>query len=106
MIGQIVQAELVEINVYDANAQMVFDYSGDQYISNINWGQYVQSLKKSLPNPLKKTKQLAKFQTKFHVPFENRDELIGKKFMLEVKANNLDTTGKNPTYIDVKALPR
>ena len=106
MVGQILTAEVSEIRVYDAKAQIVLVYAGKEYGSNINWGNYVASLKKSLPDPQKRKKQLDKFAEKFHVSFDDREELIGTDVMIEVKRNNMDTTGSNPTYVEVKALPK
>lgn len=105
-IGQIYTAEIEEIRVYDAKAQIILGYDGKRYGSNINWGNYVEALKKSLPNPQKKHKQLEKFEKNYHVKFEDRETLIGTDVMIEVKRNNMDSTGKNPTYIEVKALPK
>lgn len=105
-IGQLLQADIVEFREYDSKTVVVIDYDGSQYGVNINYGNYVKALGKSLPNPQKKHKQMENFKKKFHIDFENKDELVGTTVMIEVKANNVDSTGKNPTYIEIKALPK
>ena len=47
-----------------------------------------------------------KFKDKYGVPFSEKDSLVGKDIMFEVKKNNMDSTGKNPTYIETKAFPK
>lgn len=104
--GQILTAEIVDIKEYDAKAVIVLSFEGKEYGSNINYGSYVASMKKSLVDPQKKKSQMEKFEEKFMVPFSERETLIGKDVMIEVKKNNMDSTGNNPTYIEVKALPK
>ncbi len=106
MVGQILNAEIVEINEYEAVIQIKLNYEDKIYQSKMNFGKWIQAMKKSLPDPQKKQRQLEKFEEKFHVPFDEKDSLIGTSVMIEVKKNNMDSTGKNPTYIEIKALPK
>lgn len=105
-VGQILTGEIAEIREYDSKAQIIINFEGKEYGSNINYGSYVASLKKSLVDPQKKKQQMKKFEEKYGVTFENREELIGRDIMFEVKKNNMDSTGKNPTYIETKAFPK
>jgi hypothetical protein len=104
--GQIYNATIVAVDEYEAKAVIRVQLGEKMYVSNLNWGKWVQSLNKSLPDPHKKQKQLEKFKKKFHVDFDNRESLIGKNVMIEVEENTFDSTGSNPTYITVKALPK
>lgn len=104
--GQIYNATIVAVDEYEAKAVIRVQVGEKMYVSNLNWGKWVQSLNKSLPDPHKKSKQLEKFKKKFHVDFDNRESLIGKNVMIEVEENTFDSTGSNPTYITVKALPK
>lgn len=105
-IDQIFNATIVAIEEYEAKGVIRVKIGEKIYSSNLNWGKWVQSLNKSLPDPHKKNKQLEKFKKKFHVDFEDRASLIGKNVMIEVEANTFDSTGTNPTFITVKALPK
>lgn len=105
-VGQILQLPLVGYDIQETKIVLIFEHGDGQYVSNINFGQYIESLKKSLLDPMKKEKQYNRFKEKFHVPVSEIESLVGREFMVEVKANNMDSTGKNPTYIDVKALPK
>lgn len=105
-IGQILTAEITAVQEFEAKAQIVLQFEGEEYGSNINYGSYIPSLKKSLVDPQKKSNQMKKFKDKFNVEFEDRDTLVGTDVMIEVKKNPMDSTGKNPTYIEVKALPK
>lgn len=71
--------------------------------SNMNWGEWVPSLKRSFTNPRKKSTQMEKFAEKFGVTFQNRNEIIGKDVKIEVKSYNFG--GKSGTYIDIKPFP-
>jgi len=105
-IEQIYNATIVAIEEYEAKGVIRVQVGDKIYSSNMNWGKWVESLGKSLPDPHKKQKQLEKFKKKFHVDFNDRESLIGKNVMIEVEANTFDRTGENPTYITVKALPK
>lgn len=105
-IGQLLQADIVEFREYDSKTVVVLEYDGENYGSNINYGNYIASLGKTLPNPQRKAKQMENFYKKFHVHFNDKEQLVGTTVMIEVKANNVDSTGNNPTYIEIKALPK
>lgn len=105
-VGQILTGEIAEIREYDAKAQIIINFEGKEYGSNINYGSYVAALGKSLVDPQKKKSQMDKFKDKYGVPFSEKDSLVGKDIMFEVKKNNMDSTGKNPTYIETKAFPK
>jgi len=45
----------------------------------------VEALKKYLTDPKDKEKAYEKFEKKFKVPFDKKDELIGESIMIEVK---------------------
>lgn len=72
--------------------------------SNMNWGEWVPSLKRSFSNPRKRYMQMQNFEEKFGVLFENRNEIIGKDVKIEVKSYNFN--GKSGTYVDIKPFPK
>ena len=60
-----------------------------------------QKCKNDYAFPIKKEAQFRKFEKKFHVPVERKDELIGHPLMVEVKS----AFGTN-FWGDIKAFPK
>ncbi|MCV2520384.1 hypothetical protein QQG09_08325 [Melissococcus plutonius] len=99
--GEIFSTEIKEIED-DGNAIHIrFDYNGKTYQSNMGYSKYDENRKQWFVNPQKKQKQYKKFEEKFYVPIENKDELTGKEIMVEVKV----AFGTN-TYAEIKKLPK
>lgn len=53
--------------------------------TKLQYSDYVESLKQWFVNPQKKEKQFAKFEERYGIPFEEKDKLVGKTVMVEVK---------------------
>jgi len=99
--NKIFETEIDEI-IDDGNAFKVkFKHEGKTYCSKMSYSEYLEKLKKWFVNPQKKQKQLVKFENKFGVPFSEKDSLIGRKIMVEVKV----AFHKFP-YADIKKLPK
>lgn len=99
--GEIFSTKIKEIED-DGNAIHIrFDYNGKTYQSNMGYSKYDETRKQWFVNPQKKQKQYKKFEEKFYVPIENKDELTGKEIMVEVKV----AFGTN-TYAEIKKLPK
>ena len=90
-------------NVIVINAEKVVftgnKYEDKEYQSNMGWAKFVEGTG-WFGDPVKKEKQKAKFETKFGIPFKDKDQLIGKDIMVEV-----DTAFGKP-YADIKAFPK
>lgn len=87
MVGQIIDAVVTEV-VDDGVAiriRFAIADSEDVYESKMTYSEYIETLKKWYVNALKKAKQYAKFEEKFQIPIERKDELVGKNIMVEVK---------------------
>jgi len=106
MIGEMVTGVFKAFNVYETKTVIVVEVEGEDYVSNLNYGKWVESLQKSLLNPAQKERQLEKFQEKFGVPFHERESLIGKTVNGIVRKNPMDKNGKNPTWLELMKLPK
>ena len=49
----------------------------------MGWAKFVEGTG-WFGDPVKKEKQKAKFETKFGIPFKDKDQLIGKDIMVEI----------------------
>lgn len=104
--NQVLRAFVKDVVEYDAKLVIKLDIDGETYASNMSYGKWVAAQKKSFPNPIQKKKQIEKFEEKFQISWEEKESLVGTEVFVTVKKNNLDTTGKNPTFIEINALPK
>lgn len=100
MKGKIIQTEIKEIVLDDFFIKIRYEYQGKTYESKMTFGKYMESMKKWFKDPVKEEQQREKFLEKFGVPVEERDKLIGKKIIVEVKA-----AFGSFYYGDIKPLP-
>lgn len=99
--GEIFSTEIKEIED-DGNAIHIrFDYDGKTYQSNMGYSKYNETRKQWFVNPQKKQKQYQKFEEKFYVEIGDKDQLIGREIMVEVKV----AFGTN-AYAEIKKLPK
>lgn len=101
MVGQILQTTIEEITVDSLFIKIKYKWDGKLYQSKQTLGQYVESMKKFFPDPIKKEKEYQKFQKKFGVPVEEAQSLIGHEIMVEVKK----AFGTN-FWGDIKPFPK
>lgn len=100
MVGQIYQTEVKDIAVDDYFIKIHYDIEGKTYESKMSYGIFMQGTREWYQDPVKKESQYKKFQEKFHVPVERKDELVGHPLMVEVKT----AFGSN-YYGDIKKFP-
>lgn len=101
MIGQIFETQIESIEDDGKAIIIKFKYDDKDYASKMSYAEYMESLKRWFVNPIKQSKQFAKFETKFLVPFDEKDSLIGHNIMVEVKL----AFGKF-IYSEIKPLPK
>lgn len=101
MVGQIYQTEVKEITVDDYFIRIRYEIEGKTYESKMTYGTYFKETKEWYQDPLKKEQQYQRFEEKYLVPVERKDELIGHPLMVEVKS----AFGSN-YYGDIKKFPR
>lgn len=100
MKGQIFQTEVKEILVDDYFIKIRYEIDGKTYESKMTFGVFNKESKEWYQDPIKQASQYAKFEDKYHVPVERKDELIGHPLMVEVKS----AFGTN-YYGDIKKFP-
>ena len=66
----------------------------------MNYANYMEATKEWFQNPQKRKKQEATFEKKFDISVDNKEELVGKQIMAEVK----DFNGN--IWIEIKAFPK
>lgn len=101
MLGQIFEAEIVEILDDGIAIRIRFNYDGNIYESKMSYADFVESRREWFVNPQKQLKQYQKFIDKFQKDISQKDELIGKTVMVEVKK----AMGKY-IYADIKPFPK
>lgn len=85
MVGQIMEVEVTDV-IDDGKAiHIEFEYEGDTYENKMQYADYLEVKKQWFINPVKRQKQYDKFEEKFHISIDEKEKLIGKKIMIEVK---------------------
>ena len=100
-LGLIDEGIIKEIKVDDIGIKIHFEYQGKVYENKMVYSKWMDSLKRFLINPQEKKKKIAKFEEKFGVSLENKDELIGKTVMFEVKK-----AGVKFIWVELKAFKK
>ena len=100
MEGQIYQTEVKEIILDDYFIKIRYEIDGKTYESKMTFGTYFKETKEWYQDPVKKEAQYKRFEEKYQVPVERREELIGHPLMVEVKS----AFGNN-YYGDIKKFP-
>lgn len=85
MLGQILNVEVTEV-VDDGKAIKIrFDYEGETYESKMGYSTFLEAQNQWYVNPVKQQKQYEKFKEKFSISIVDKEELVGKSVMVEVK---------------------
>lgn len=101
MVGDIFNTEIEEIEDDGLKIVVKYRYNDTLYQSKFQYGTYINSMKKWFVEPTDKNKAYDKFENKFKVPFSEKDSLIGRDIMVEVKK----AMGKY-TYGEIKPLKK
>ena len=83
--GELYTVPIKEIKDDGVGIKVRYEIDGKTYESKMTYSKYIKSMKKWLPDPIKKAKQYERFEDKFGVPFAEADTLIGKNITIEVK---------------------
>lgn len=97
-VGMIFQAECTNVIDDGIAVRIKFEYEDKEYESKMTYSTYVESMKQWFTNPLEKQKKYDKFLEKFGIHIENKEDLIGKELMIEIRQ-----TGKYP-WAEIKPL--
>lgn len=101
MVGQIISSTVKDVTDDGIGVHIKFEYEGEVYQSNMTYSDYMETMKKWFTNPQRQRKQYEKFEEKFGISIENKEELIDKDIMVEVKS----AFGKF-VYPDIKPFPK
>src|SRR5699024_2067270 len=99
--GLIFETEVTEVVDDGIAVHIRFEHEGKKYQSNMNYSDYLEEKKQWFVNPQRQRKQYEKFEDKFHISIEDKEELVGKKVMVEVKV----AFDKFP-FAEIKAFPK
>jgi hypothetical protein len=84
-VGQIISTTVKDIVDDGKKISIKFEFEGQLYESKMQYADYLESRNEWHVNPIKRRKQYAKFEEKFHIPVERMEEMIGKNILIEVK---------------------
>lgn len=101
MLGQIIQAPCTEVIDDGTAIRIRFEYEDKLYESRMSYADYNEPRKAWFVNPQKQKRQYEKFEKKFGIHVDNKEELVGKTLMIEVKK----AMGKW-IYSEIKAFPK
>ncbi|EAH0767877.1 hypothetical protein NWM19_000575 [Listeria monocytogenes] len=101
MVGQIISSTVKDVTDDGIGVHIKFEHEGEVYQSNMTYSDYMETMKKWFTNPQKQRKQYEKFEEKFGISIDNKEELIGKDIMVEVSS----AFGKF-VYADIKPFPK
>lgn len=100
MNKMIIQTEISEVIVDDYAIRIRYPYDGKTYESKMSYAIYMEETREWFQDPIKKDKKYADFESKFHVPVDRAQEIVGKQIIVEVKS----AFGKF-YYGDIKPMP-
>lgn len=100
-IGTIFETEIESIEDDGISLLIKFKYDDKIYQSKMGYAVYLETKKEWFVNPQKRAQKIEKFKEKFGVSFDDKDQLIGKKIMVEIKG----AFGTH-TYAEIKPFPK
>lgn len=83
--GKSFQTTIDEIEDNGTTIVIKYQWKGEPYQSKMTYADYVEDLKEWFVNPQKRKKQLEKFNERYGIPFEQKDDLIGSNIIVNVK---------------------
>ena len=101
MVGQIIEGVVKEVEDDGIGIKIRFEYEDELYESKMNYSEYLEARNQWYVNPQKQEKQYKKFEEKFGIPIDRKDELVGQKVLVEVRL----AMGKY-VWNDIKPLPK
>lgn len=101
MVGEIYSTEIEEITVDDIAIRIRYKIDGNTYETKHTFAKYMESMKQWFVDPIKKNSQFKKFEDKYGCKVEDREELIGRTIMVEVKK-----AFGSACYGEIKKLPK
>lgn len=85
MLGDILIAKIESIEDTGTKISVKYQYEEKLYESKFQYASYIESLKEWFVDPNDRQSAYAKFEERFSIPFDRKDELIGEPITIEVK---------------------
>lgn len=85
LLGLIFETTIDSIEDTGIGIYINFKYEGKKYRSKMMYSKYFPEDKKWYMNPIQKKRNYLRFEEKFQVPIEEKDSLIGKEIIVEIK---------------------
>lgn len=83
--GQIFPTKIDSVEDTGQRISIKYTIEDKTFETKLQYSKYMEALKQWFVDPQKKQKQLEKFENQYGVPFAEKDRLIGKDIMVEVK---------------------
>lgn len=83
--GEIFNTTISEITDTGSAISIRYEIDGNTYETKFTYGEYMEGLKQWFTNPQKKIKQFEKFEKTFGISFDEKETIIGKEIMIEIK---------------------
>ena len=84
-VGQIFSTTIESVEDTGQRISIKYKIEDKLLETKLQYSDYVEALKQWFVNPQKKEKQFAKFKERYGISFDEKDKLIGKDVMVEVK---------------------
>ena len=101
MVGQLMEVVVTDVLDDDIAIRIRFQVDGKTYESKMSYADYVESRKEWFINPQKRDKQYDRFESKYGIKIEDKEKLVGKKVMIEIKK-----AMNKWVYTEVKPFPK
>lgn len=83
--GKIFSTTIKNITDDGRGIHITFDYKDEEHESKMMYADYIESRKEWFVNPQKKNQKYKKFKELFGVDLDQKEEIIGKEIMVEIK---------------------
>lgn len=105
LIGELEKVPVEAVLVGDGRTTIVVKWTdGKLFGINFNYGNWIESIEKMLPNPAKRIKAEERFKKLTGKSFDNAQDLVGEEITVEIKENGLNPTGDG--YCEMKKIKR
>lgn len=98
--GEILQTTITDVYQDNVGIKIGYEIDDKYYETKMKYANYVEARKQWFENPQDKERQLNKFKEKFGVDISEKEKIIGKPIMVEVRMTGQWTWGdiKKPTW--------
>lgn len=103
-VGDIETGEIVEVIDFDTKRIIVIDVDGKRFGVNFGYGKFHPKLEKYLVSKVDEIKKHQKFKDLTGHEWDDKDSIIGKTAMLEIKSFKIGKTER--AFVEMKKLKK